>query len=173
MLWVLKRTVSMRRFFWAPKHMFKMMDKKIIAILRSNFLLNWLYLIIFSKYLPYSINELLTDSSSTCTGFLKVASFTSLVKNSINPDRLSSDYRWSWWSFQQMSYSCLTGQNLIRECRRAERFIALTCTFMINNGPVTRKPVFVACEHQRRSRACAHSQSDKHLWYLLYGKYYS
>ena len=28
MLWVLKRTVSMRRFFWAPKHMLKLMGKK-------------------------------------------------------------------------------------------------------------------------------------------------
>ena len=37
MLWVLKKTVSMRRFFWAPKHMFKLMDKKIIAILRYFF----------------------------------------------------------------------------------------------------------------------------------------
>ena len=38
-LWVLKRTVSLRRFFWAPKHMFKLTSKKIITILRSwNFL---------------------------------------------------------------------------------------------------------------------------------------
>ena len=34
MLWVLKRTVSMRRSFCAPKHMFKHMAKKIIAIFR-------------------------------------------------------------------------------------------------------------------------------------------
>ena len=33
MLWVLKRNVLMRRFFEQPKHMFKLMDKKIIAIL--------------------------------------------------------------------------------------------------------------------------------------------
>ena len=40
MLWVLKRTVSMRRFFGSfehPNHMFKLMDKKIIAILRLFF----------------------------------------------------------------------------------------------------------------------------------------
>ena len=43
MLWVLKRTVSMRRFFEHPKHMLKLTDKKIIAILRINFLLNWSY----------------------------------------------------------------------------------------------------------------------------------
>ena len=43
MLWVLKRTVSMRRFFWAPKHMIKLMDKKFITIERKLFLLNWPY----------------------------------------------------------------------------------------------------------------------------------
>ena len=43
MLWVLKRTVSMRRFFLAPKNMFKLMHKKIFAILRKLFLLNWHY----------------------------------------------------------------------------------------------------------------------------------
>ena len=34
MLWVLKRTVSMRQFFWAPKHVLKIMGKKIFTILR-------------------------------------------------------------------------------------------------------------------------------------------
>ena len=34
MLWVLKRTVLMRRFICAPKHMFKLMGMKIITILR-------------------------------------------------------------------------------------------------------------------------------------------
>ena len=42
MLWVLKRTVSLRRFFWShldgsfehPKHMLKLMGKKIFTILR-------------------------------------------------------------------------------------------------------------------------------------------
>ena len=32
MLWVLKRTVSMRRFFKHPKHIQKIMDKKIFTI---------------------------------------------------------------------------------------------------------------------------------------------
>ena len=36
MLSVLERTVSMRRFFWAPKTYAKNMDKKIFAILRWN-----------------------------------------------------------------------------------------------------------------------------------------
>ena len=35
MLWVLKRTVSLRRFFCGPKHMFKLMGKKMIKILRK------------------------------------------------------------------------------------------------------------------------------------------
>ena len=39
MLWVLNRTVSMRLFFEHPKHMFKLMDKKIIAILSFFFCL--------------------------------------------------------------------------------------------------------------------------------------
>ena len=43
MLSVFKRTVSMRRFFEQPKHMFKPMDKKIFTFLRWNFLLNWPY----------------------------------------------------------------------------------------------------------------------------------
>ena len=43
MLWVLKITVLMRRFFEQPKHMLKLMGKKIIAILRSSFLLIWPY----------------------------------------------------------------------------------------------------------------------------------
>ena len=33
MLWVLKRTISMRWFFWAPKHMFKLMGNEINAVL--------------------------------------------------------------------------------------------------------------------------------------------
>ena len=33
MLWILKRTVSMRQFFEHPKHMFKLKGKKIITIL--------------------------------------------------------------------------------------------------------------------------------------------
>ena len=32
MLWVLKRTVSMRQFFWAPKTYAKIMGKKIWAV---------------------------------------------------------------------------------------------------------------------------------------------
>ena len=39
MLWVLKRTISMRRFFWAPKHMLKLMGKKIFTFLRWKILL--------------------------------------------------------------------------------------------------------------------------------------
>ena len=50
MLWVLKRTVSMRRFFRAPKHMFKLIDKKIIAILRKLFLLNLPYVKLNKSY---------------------------------------------------------------------------------------------------------------------------
>ena len=38
MLWVLKRTVSMRRFFWAPKTYVKLMGKKIFTILISKIL---------------------------------------------------------------------------------------------------------------------------------------
>ena len=38
MLWALKRTLSMRRFFWAPRtYMFKLMSKKIFTILRCFF----------------------------------------------------------------------------------------------------------------------------------------
>ena len=38
MLWVLKRTVSMRRFFWASKtNLFRLLGKKLIAILRRIF----------------------------------------------------------------------------------------------------------------------------------------
>ena len=48
MLWVLKRTVSMRRFFKHPKHMLKMMGKKIITILHAKILLNWTYV-----YVPF------------------------------------------------------------------------------------------------------------------------
>ena len=43
MLWVFKRTASARPFFEYPKHMFKMVDKKIIEILPKLFLLNWPY----------------------------------------------------------------------------------------------------------------------------------
>ena len=52
MLWVLKRTCSFKH----PKHMFKLINKKIIAILRKNYLLNWPYALqapfcfIFSVY---------------------------------------------------------------------------------------------------------------------------
>ena len=36
MLWILKRTVSMRRLFWVPKHMFKLMGKKQQFYSRKN-----------------------------------------------------------------------------------------------------------------------------------------
>ena len=39
MLWVLKRTVSMRRFFEHPKHILKLMDKKLLTIILSKCLL--------------------------------------------------------------------------------------------------------------------------------------
>ena len=39
MLWVLKRTVSSRHSFEHPKHMFKLIGKKIITI----FFINWPY----------------------------------------------------------------------------------------------------------------------------------
>ena len=38
MLWVLKRTISVRRFFEHPKHALKLMSKKIFTILHSKFL---------------------------------------------------------------------------------------------------------------------------------------
>ena len=41
MLWVLKRTVSIRRFFERPKPMFLLMDKKILTILCPKFLFIW------------------------------------------------------------------------------------------------------------------------------------
>ena len=41
MLWVRKRTGS----FEHPKHMLKLINKKIIAILRKNYLLNWPYVL--------------------------------------------------------------------------------------------------------------------------------
>ena len=43
MLWVLKRIVSMRRFFWAPKTFVRLLGKKIIAFLCAKILLNWTY----------------------------------------------------------------------------------------------------------------------------------
>ena len=55
MLWVLKRTVSlktvsMRRFFEHPKHMFKLMGKTIITILRLG---NFTYLDLFIVMIPH------------------------------------------------------------------------------------------------------------------------
>ena len=43
MLWVLKRTVSMRWFFEHPKHMFKLMSKEINTILGAQRILIWTY----------------------------------------------------------------------------------------------------------------------------------
>ena len=40
MLWVLNRTFSMRRFFWAPETHAKIMGKKIFAFLRCKYCLN-------------------------------------------------------------------------------------------------------------------------------------
>ena len=40
MLWVLKRTFSMRRSFEHPKHKLKLMGKKIFPILRLQFCLS-------------------------------------------------------------------------------------------------------------------------------------
>ena len=44
MLWVLKRTVN-DGSFEHPKHMFKLMVKKIIVILCKLFLLNWSFVL--------------------------------------------------------------------------------------------------------------------------------
>ena len=56
MLWVLKRTVSMRRFFEHPKHMLKLMGKKIFTFLRQKllFILTYGYAVIQLK-LEYSL----------------------------------------------------------------------------------------------------------------------
>ena len=43
MLWVLKRTVSMRQIFEHPKHMFKFIGKEMNAILRAQTILIWTY----------------------------------------------------------------------------------------------------------------------------------
>ena len=49
MLWVLKEPSQWDGSFEHPKHMIKLMDKKIIAILSWKFLLNWPYgLIVFT-----------------------------------------------------------------------------------------------------------------------------
>ena len=53
MLWVLKRSVSMRRFFLTPKVKFKLMDEKIGAILRKLFLLNWPYVVWIFCIVPF------------------------------------------------------------------------------------------------------------------------
>ena len=45
MLWVLKRIVSMRRFFWA---LLKLMGKKIFTILRLKMLFIWTYVHVFA-----------------------------------------------------------------------------------------------------------------------------
>ena len=55
MLWVLKRTVSMRRvFFEHPKHMIKLMGKKINAILGAQSILIWTYVL---ALIPYASSE--------------------------------------------------------------------------------------------------------------------
>ena len=53
MLSVLKRTVSMRRFFEHPKHLLKLMDKKIITF-ALKILLNW----------PYELNYIGLDNQN-------------------------------------------------------------------------------------------------------------
>ena len=57
MLWVLKRIVSMRKgSFKHIQQMFKLMDKKIFAILRSKFLFIW----------PMNFKELQFDGHLLC-----------------------------------------------------------------------------------------------------------
>ena len=53
MLWVLKRTVSMRHSFGHPKQMSKLMDKKIFSILHSNLLV---YLAV-TTHIQYSFSR--------------------------------------------------------------------------------------------------------------------
>ena len=43
MIWVLKRTFSMKRFFQSHKHMLKLMGKEINAILGVQTFLIWTY----------------------------------------------------------------------------------------------------------------------------------
>ena len=54
MLWALKRTVSMRRFFLAPKtYMFELMGKKIFTFYAENFCLSKPEYIEFVIYVTY------------------------------------------------------------------------------------------------------------------------
>ena len=57
MLWVLKRTVSMRRFFWAPKTFAYNIGKKIFTILHTeNFCLSKHVVIILSRCFIFSMD---------------------------------------------------------------------------------------------------------------------
>ena len=62
MLWVLKRTVSMRRLFWAPKTYVKTdMGKKIFTILGSKNLFKlWLFLNTHLSSPPSNFYDLLS-----------------------------------------------------------------------------------------------------------------
>ena len=65
MLWVLKRTVSIRWvFFEHPKHMFKLMGKKIIPNLPSKNLLDWTYGPKVSTHAPYEAEGVIFKDSS-------------------------------------------------------------------------------------------------------------
>ena len=57
MFWVLKRPVPLGQFFENPKHMFRSLGKKMMTILRSNFLLSWTYVssLNFWNILAYAV----------------------------------------------------------------------------------------------------------------------
>ena len=56
MLWVLKRTVSMRRFFEHPKRMFKLMGKKKLQFYAQKISLTGLYLYSWNIYLSHCMD---------------------------------------------------------------------------------------------------------------------
>ena len=59
--------------FEHPKHMFKLMDKKIISILCKLFLLNWPYVGTLSVHKTLFLMGILNLNVDTCGEYLKTA----------------------------------------------------------------------------------------------------
>ena len=145
MLCVLKRTVSMRRFLWAPKTYVKTYGSgNIYNFTLKNF-----------AYLNLWLLSILDFQANKFPDLLFNYELTRYMENSVDPDQLASS-EVSWLGSTLFSIDCLSFFHAVFKefiyGRRREK----TCLRGFANNTGADQP----------------AQSDQRLCYLLFGKYH-